>query len=401
MKGAGMVRRTGMAAVALVVLAGAVPASAVPAFERRYGVACSFCHDGYPKLNLRGQRFKERGFRMEREDPFVLKQWARAVPLTARLMVNRFLFPGDDETSVFLKPLSAGHLGQRLSYWVDEGVIWSDRNDDFTHTRVDNGWARLEVVRGGRLYARAGRIELDLPFTQARTPHLFPYEVYFVNPGFESDAIGDYQDGLEVGGELPGDARWSAAVVAGRDPHGSEELDEDTDKFDGNLFLRASKRLSVHRVGAFAYIARNTLARSPAIVWTDNYVRLGADASVWVRRLNLYGVILYGRNDDPVATAERPRGTGQSESFNGGFLQGDYHWGEWLVVSLRLDAVSRAPALSSRLPPAAVPPPRQTFTGVFPGLQLFPRERLKLSFEYGWLNRARSDVAALRAEVAF
>ena len=51
-------------------LAAAETASALPAFARRYGVACHFCHDGYPKLNNNGQRFKERGFRMAQEDAF-------------------------------------------------------------------------------------------------------------------------------------------------------------------------------------------------------------------------------------------------------------------------------------------------------------------------------------------
>ena len=60
----------------VIIMAAADTASAIPAFQRRYGVECHFCHDGYPKLNQNGQRFKERGFRMAQEDPFDVGEWA-------------------------------------------------------------------------------------------------------------------------------------------------------------------------------------------------------------------------------------------------------------------------------------------------------------------------------------
>ena len=53
--------------------------STLEAFGRRYEVACHFCHDGFPKLNTMGQRFKERGFRLENEDPFKSSAWIRSV----------------------------------------------------------------------------------------------------------------------------------------------------------------------------------------------------------------------------------------------------------------------------------------------------------------------------------
>src|SRR5687767_2580772 len=96
----------------------AEPAFAIPAFARRYGVACDYCHQGYPKLNPAGQRFKERGLRMEQEDPFVAADWLRTVPLSVRLFGTRHHFAEDvrDSSSGLLKPISAGSLGRRLSY---------------------------------------------------------------------------------------------------------------------------------------------------------------------------------------------------------------------------------------------------------------------------------------------
>ncbi len=61
-------RRLGLLGLALVVLGGTLtlfsqPAWAIPAFARRYGVACSTCHDAWPHLNATGWAFKMSGYR--------------------------------------------------------------------------------------------------------------------------------------------------------------------------------------------------------------------------------------------------------------------------------------------------------------------------------------------------
>jgi hypothetical protein len=365
-------------------VASAGPASAIPAFARRYKVECHFCHDGFPKLNVMGQRFKERGFRMEREDAFDASAWLRSVPLTIRAEGTRSLQEkGDDFTYGFFKGISAGNLGRRLAYWVDDAVFVS--KDDTTHVKPDNGWLRAEIVTGGKLYAKAGRFELDLPFSQARTPHLLSYEIYSFNTGLERDNIGEHQEGLEVGGDLPQDVHWSAAVVKGRNTEQAERFTSEAGKFDGNLFLRLAKRISQNRIGAFAYIGRNTLATAPNVTFRDDLLRVGADASVWAQRLNLYGVYMYGKNDNST-------GTGKSLSFNGGFLQADYHIGDAAAVTLRVNAMSQ---------PTGSTGAKQTFTSLYPGLQIFIFHQGKLSFEYGFLNKDRPSFGAVQAEVAF
>src|SRR5713101_1122564 len=220
-----MIKRLILPTATVLAVAVAAPVQAIPAFARRYGVSCHFCHDGYPKLNPMGYAFRARGFRMEKEDAFELDKWARSVPLTLRASGTHFFVErGDDTNSGFLKGVSAGNLGRRLSYWVDDGVLISEGDKNFTHVKPDNAWARLEVITGGKLYLKGGRLEMDLPFTQTRTPHLFSYDIYFANTGNERDRIGDYQDGAEVGGSLPNEVHWSAAVVAGRDPAGAGEI---------------------------------------------------------------------------------------------------------------------------------------------------------------------------------
>jgi hypothetical protein len=376
-----------------VVLGWPERSEAISAFANRYDVACHFCHDGYPKLNAMGQRFKERGFRMANEEPFDLGRWVRTVPITVRASGSRFLLEeGEDFNFGFIKGISAGNLGPRVSYWVDDGIFIQEGDDTFDHSRPDNAWLRLEVVTGGKLYLKGGRLELDLPFTQTRTPHLLPYEIYSANTGFETDSIDSYHHGVEVGGDLSGDVRWSAAVVAGRNPPEQEEIDDEAAKFDGNVFLRLAKRVNTARIGAFAYIGRNTLVQSPSVVWQDNLLRVGADFSVWAQRLNLYGVGMYGSNDNSVASPSEPDGTDESQSFTGGFLQADWHARDNVVVTLRGNLVNR---------PESTEGDKETFTSVVPGVQVFIRERFKLSFEYAFQNRDRGNLGAVQAEMVF
>ena len=61
-------RRLALFCLALLVWSGALflfpsPASAIPAFARRYGVSCSACHSAWPQLNQAGVSFMLSGYR--------------------------------------------------------------------------------------------------------------------------------------------------------------------------------------------------------------------------------------------------------------------------------------------------------------------------------------------------
>lgn len=377
-------------AVAVAALSGlATEATAHPAFARRYKVACHFCHDGFPKLSAIGQRFKERGFRLDKEDRFDADQWLKTVPLAARLTGNLSFRKGSDSvSSLFGRGMSAGNLGARVSYWVDD-AFFAAENSKTIHIKPDNAWARFEVIPGGKLYLRGGRMELDLPFTQARTPRLLSYEIYFANTGAESDGIGEFQDGFEVGGELPKDARWSAAIVKGHDSAATRGF-EGASKFEGNLFLAASKRFAHNRVGAFGYFGRNRLpvVATPELFKSnrDNLVRIGAFGDVYYRKLNVGGVYMYGRNDNST-------GIGRELSLQGGFVQADYTLRDDLTLSSRFSSVRRPLTSDSTS--------KTSLTSFIPGIQYWFHERVRLSAEYSFNNRNRPNFGAVQAEVAF
>lgn len=382
----------------LVVLFLAEPAMAIPAFARRYKLPCHFCHDGFPKLSVIGEQFKERGFRMQQET-FDLNDWLESVPVILRTRVNvNFVEDDETNTSGFFKLVTAGNLGSRVSYWFDQ--IWTATEDDFDRFGTDNAWGQVEVIPR-RFYVKGGRLELDLPFSQARTPHPFAYDIYFENTGFESDNIGQHQDGAEVGGFFDRETRWSVALVKGRNSGEAERLADKADRFDGNFFARFARRSGENRVGAFAYVGRNVLARqnpdpgrggAPVLVWDDDLLRFGADGSAYLGQLHVYGVFLHGRNDNSIANAENPEGTGETLTFTGGFLQGDYSIQDGIIFSARLNLVSR--------PPRRTNLPHETFVGFFPGLKLYFHTRFRLLFEIGFQNQDRPTLGAIQAELA-
>ena len=51
-----------------VVLSTPPPASAIPAFSRKYGTSCTTCHSDFPKLNDFGKAFKDAGFKFPKDD---------------------------------------------------------------------------------------------------------------------------------------------------------------------------------------------------------------------------------------------------------------------------------------------------------------------------------------------
>src|ERR1035437_4355367 len=66
-----------MRATVLVALTSVIlptRALAIPAFARKYETSCMTCHVAPPKLNAFGRAFKNRGYRMPKDDEDLVKQ---------------------------------------------------------------------------------------------------------------------------------------------------------------------------------------------------------------------------------------------------------------------------------------------------------------------------------------
>ena len=98
-------------------------ADAIPAFSRRYALPCHFCHDGYPKLSVLGEQFKDRGYRLD-DDVTEVSDWLRTVPVSLRSTFRQtFEESGDAQTRGLFRLVSAGNVGSRMSYWIDDNYV--------------------------------------------------------------------------------------------------------------------------------------------------------------------------------------------------------------------------------------------------------------------------------------
>jgi hypothetical protein len=161
--------------VAVFLLGDVRPASAVPAFSRKYQTSCQTCHVIFPKLNPFGEAFRLNGYRMPLETaeqvkqtpvslgaeaytrmwpemvwpsdlpssvPFALNMkmadiYASSVDETGHQVVhNDFQFP--QEANLF----AAGTLGKNFSFFGE--LTWAERPDGGSDTEIEH--ARIDVI---------------------------------------------------------------------------------------------------------------------------------------------------------------------------------------------------------------------------------------------------------------
>ncbi len=315
------------------------------------------------------------------------------------------------------------------------------------------------------LSVRVGQFELDLPISQARSYNMSPYDIYSqANIGAMNSLVSLKQNvsnqfsldaavqGVEVsGGHQYGGYHYSVALFndnsGGVDPSSntSSYVPSATGSANGGLgfgstsgfktvYSRLSYRFNLERdpdsrhaiqaagaagphdhtslnFGSF-YLYGKSLQRFAGATLSDGssailsarepYYRAGGDFNFNVRNFNLYGVYLFGRDQNllpvdasgdpiplPIGT-DSPLPVGFVRSvpakFNGGFVQADYMIHPWLMANVRWDGVHSSAdringlALSGDSP--FFGPLSSTRNRFTPGLQILIHPNIKFSFEY-------------------
>lgn len=225
-----------LAGVSILLLSLSKSSVAIPAFARMYGTSCSTCHIDFPKLNDFGKAFKDAGFKFPKDDASMLRippvmlgapankeLWPKAIlpgsipgqppigfrytnyfqytsssrnrfdSLVPPATIPTFVPTWDFETGVF-SLYTAGNFGDDVAFWVNDDLSVSGANGN-----GGLGDAYLKFVDISRflklpkysLSFRVGQMELDLPFTQARSIWVSPYDIYIQsNVGNLSPLIG-------------------------------------------------------------------------------------------------------------------------------------------------------------------------------------------------------------------
>jgi hypothetical protein len=311
---------------------------------------------------------------------------------------------------------------------------------------------------------RIGQFELDLPVTQARTYNLSPYDIYEqANIGAMNSMVSLQQNvsnqfafaeaakGIEVsGGHQYGGYHYSFAVVdensGGVDqssntspyvpsPTGSANEGVGFGSSAGfkTMYGRLSYRFNLERdsesrhaiqaagatgprdhtslnIGSFYLYGKSlqqflgaTVAGANAILRVDEpYYRAGGDFNFNYRKFNVYGVYMYGRDQNLLPVDENGMllplplsGEGAlpiafvrsvPARFNGGFAQADYLIYPWMMAIMRWDGVNSTAdringlALSPDTP--FFGPLHSTRTRFTPGVQFLIHANIKFAFEY-------------------
>src|SRR5260370_28308806 len=197
---------------------------AIRALSRQYQTSCTTRHSDFPKLNDFGKAFKDAGFKFPTDNESFLKipasllgapaqkdqlphtVWPGSIPGVSPvgLRMNTFfqktsanrgqfasmLAPGSDASPFipktgfstgFFSIFSGGDFGSDIAFWVDNDISISGDN-----SQGHLGDAYLRFVNIGRLVRlpkdfltlRVGQFEMDLPFTQARSYDISPFDIY-------------------------------------------------------------------------------------------------------------------------------------------------------------------------------------------------------------------------------
>src|SRR5215831_12746142 len=316
--------------------------------------------------------------------------------LTPAGTVPAFIPKTDFSTGLF-SIFTAGDFGGDIAFWVDDDISISGDN---SAGGLGDGY--LKFVNLGRVFKapkdafslRVGRFELDLPFSQARNINISGYDIFDqANIGAQNPAFGqhnvnnqftmaDAMNGVEFsGGHQYGGYHYSLAVVnqntsgvtqsSNTSPFVPSTAGFASDANFKDLYGRFSYRFNLERdpksrdavqaagptgprdhtyltLGSYYFYGRSVqrfsgtdLSGTPAVLTArEPFYRTGADFSFNYRALNVYGLYMYGHDNNflpvditgtlvplPITnTSPVPVGFvhGIPATFSGGFVQADY-----------------------------------------------------------------------------
>ncbi len=368
----------------VMVLSASRPASALPAFARKYGLRCSACHESWPMLNYFGQKFKDNGYQLMNDRDAPIWQNASYWPITLRMTpfwsresTNKVQVDtaggGTGETRMTttgfnlsgLDILTGGTLEKNFSFLL---VPSSDETGAFhfesVNVRFDN------LFHSPWLNVKVGKFELDSFISEKRTLTLSgsggEYQLFHFIPVGDGNIfgqLGDNQLGAEWMGHSMNDrTRLSAAVFSSTDgnvdlPYGQNSY---TAFFAGSQAFNAG-RLGMQRVGGYAmigvapttYLTQGGVPLPGSGIGNKSFSRVGFEGLFYLgSKLDFQVFTQHGSDDawfgacygdiisgtcDPAnnnTTGVLPAGT-RNPSWNGAFVETHLVWNPQFTIIQR------------------------------------------------------------------
>lgn len=339
-----------LAVFAAVMFALVSPASAIPAFARKYSLRCTACHESWPVLNDFGRNFRDNGYqlRLGRDDAVTADPgyWPVAVHVLPNYLYKQVTNQATDQgakdigsggiADASMDLLMAGVLTPNISFLVVPTGFASNGN-----VHLESYWAYFSrLIKDSDWFnVRIGQFEIDLPASAHRNLELTDsYLLYSYHPSVPGGAsvaaydMGANQRGVEiVGHDADSLTRYALTVFSAHDSQGSANA-LSSPSFYGHLqkyFRFKDGPVSQAEVGAWGAIANypTTFLTSGGVPIPGSGSRLqassryGMEANVWLGPLvaPLHLNLVYGHGMDKkglyLGTADR------SGTFNGGFLE--------------------------------------------------------------------------------
>jgi hypothetical protein len=339
-----------LAVFAVVMFVFVAPASAVPAFARKYSLRCTACHESWPVLNDFGRNFRDNGYqlRLGKDDTVTAEPgyWPVAIHVTPSYVYTKVTNQATDQgtkdigtggiADASIDLLTAGVLTPNISFLVVPTGFASDGN-----VHLESYWAYFTrlINNSDWFNVRVGQFEIDLPASSHRnlelTDSYLLYSYHSSIPGGTNIAgydMGENQRGIEiVGHDAASQTRYTATIFTAHDSLGSANA-LDSPSFYGHFqkYFRFNdgpvSQAEVGVWGALANYPTEFLTSGGAPIpgsgsHLQSSTRYGMEANVWLGPLvaPLHLNLVYGHGSDKQALFQGA--ADRDGSFNGGFLE--------------------------------------------------------------------------------
>ena len=383
-------------AFAFLILSTVKPASALPAFARKYGLRCSACHESWPMLNYFGQKFKDNGYQLmnDRDSPIWQNPgyWPitmRITPFWSRENTNKVAIdsaPNGEQSLTQtgfnltgLDILTGGTLEKNVSFLL---VPSADETGAFHFESVN---ARFDNLLGSPwLNVKFGKFELDNFISEKRILTLSAnggaFQLYHFIPQGDGNIfgqVGDNQIGVEWMGHSADDrTRVSAAVFSSTD--GNVDLQYGRNSY--TAFFAASQafdtgKLGVQRLGAYAmiggaptaYLLQGGAPLPGSGTSNQDFERYGFEGLFYLTNHLDFQVYTqhgsdsawfgacYGDIIDPGGCTNNNTGGGlptgaRRPTWNGAFVETHYVWNPQFIIIQRSEWVRMSQQANSSMP---------------------------------------------------
>ena len=373
--------RLGAVLTALFMLMGSA-ANATPFFARQYGVACTMCHSGFPRLNEFGLAFKANNFRMPNAEKAAVLAWQKSVPIAVQIKptYQRFHDPGSTSQFTDTQILAGGLLTQRTAFYLHDTLFFDGKPQPFPNWEL---WGQHVLDEKHKIMLKAGQFELPWAYspevnrTTISTPTLFFSAA--VDPN--DVTLGSTVSGLQLSA-APG--KWQLYVEGGAPASNATGNAVGEREFFGrfrDVFLKVAHGEPSRNVGLFGYFTHPDRKRTDPSS-EESAFRYGLDG-IWLwKAYQFQGMAVYGENSDP-------GGIGVRGIVRGALLEVDRMFLKNAGATIRLDVASRS------------------FNGAHGyhdaktiALRYYPFPHLKLIGEQQWLDHGQS-VTSIAASIAF